>query len=290
VMDGISATKLLRSHQHLSKLPIIAMTAHALVEERQRCIDAGMNDHVSKPIDPNDLFETLLRWATPRSIVGQENVREPAVADDADALPAIPGVKVTEGLNRVAGNKQLYRNLLSQFVAKQADAAAQIAAALDSGDRKIAERIAHTVKGVAGNLGVTDVHAAAQDLEKAIRENLSSTARTLERFASQMHSHVALIREVLGKESALEPDEKSRTDFDADRAARAISHLRELIDASDGDALQVVPELVSAVRGVANPKDIEALGEAMNEFNFDVARARLNSIAQTCEQGGKEAI
>ena len=65
-MDGFTATKLLRSDPRLQKLPIIAMTAHALVEERQRCLDAGMNDHVSKPIDPDNLFSTLMRWAKPR--------------------------------------------------------------------------------------------------------------------------------------------------------------------------------------------------------------------------------
>jgi two-component system sensor histidine kinase/response regulator len=290
VMDGFSATKLLRSHRNLSKLPIIAMTAHALVEERQRCLDAGMNDHVSKPIDPNALFETLLRWATPKAGVGSNNAREPSAADKADELPAIPGVKIAEGLNRVAGNKKLYRDLLIQFASRQADAAAQIAAALNSEDYKIAERIAHTVKGVAGNLGITEVQAAAQDLEKAIRESPNSTVSTLERFGILMHSHVTSIRKALETELANKPAEESSTEFDADRAARAITRLRELLDASDGDALQIVPEVVKAVRGVANPKDLEALQEAMNDFDFDGARARLNSIAQSCEQSGKEAI
>ena len=85
-------------------------------------------------------------------------------------MPEIAGINVADGLNRVAGNRRLYRDLLGQFAAKQGDAAAQISAALESRDFKLAERIAHTVKGVAGNLAITEVQSAAQKLEKAIRE------------------------------------------------------------------------------------------------------------------------
>ncbi|MBV8833124.1 MAG: response regulator, partial [Acidobacteriaceae bacterium] len=167
-MDGFTATKLLRGNPRFAKLPIIAMTAHALVEERQRCLDAGMNDHVSKPIDPEALFSTLLRWAKPK-----HEPRAPSEAAGAKRgeteevlLPQLRGMNTADGLNRVAGNRRLYRQLLLQFAAKQADAASHIGAALEDGDSVLAERIAHTVKGVAGNLGITDVHRSAEKLEK----------------------------------------------------------------------------------------------------------------------------
>ena len=98
-------------------------------------------------------------------------------------LPEIAGVNLADGLNRVAGNRRLYRDLLGQFAAKQGDAAAQISAALESGDRQLAERIAHTVKGVAGNLGITGVQSAAQKLEKAIREGHDTVPALLDEFA-----------------------------------------------------------------------------------------------------------
>src|SRR5208282_3883914 len=105
----------------LQQLPIIAMTAHALVEEKQRCLEAGMNDHVSKPIEPDALFATLLRWAKP--IPGQAARAESRAAktpDDA-ILPEIDGVDVAGAFSRVAGNKRLYLDLLVQFAARQAD-------------------------------------------------------------------------------------------------------------------------------------------------------------------------
>ena len=115
-MDGLTATKLIRLQPQLQELPIIAMTAHALVEERQRCLEAGMNDHVSKPIDPDALFATLMRWTKPRqsqTTVGVED--KSAEAPNAVILPEIEGVDMAGGLNRVSGNKPLYRDLLVQF-------------------------------------------------------------------------------------------------------------------------------------------------------------------------------
>ena len=113
---------------------------------------------------------------------------------DEVALPPIAGVNVADGLNRVAGNRRLYRDLLSQFAAKQAAAATEVATALDNKDRQTAERIAHTVKGVAGNLGITEVQAAAQKLEKAIKEAQASVPELLDQFAIVLRVHVNAIR------------------------------------------------------------------------------------------------
>ena len=106
------------------------------MEERQRCLDAGMNDHVSKPIDPDNLFSTLMRWAKPRpKQQAVESQAAPVNAADEVILPEIAGINLADGLKRVAGNRRLYRDLLGQFAAKQSDAAAQISAALKSGDQ-----------------------------------------------------------------------------------------------------------------------------------------------------------
>src|SRR6202046_2267024 len=112
------------------------MTAHALVEERQRCLDAGMNDHVSKPIDPDRLLSTLLRWAKPRpeQAGGPPETLAREKAHHEVVLPEIAGINLADGLKRVAGNRRLYRDLLGQFAAKQGNAAAQISTALQQGD------------------------------------------------------------------------------------------------------------------------------------------------------------
>src|SRR5271169_2723916 len=125
-MDGFMATRLLRAQPRLQGLPIIAMTAHALAEEQQRCLEAGMNDHVSKPIDPAALFATMMRWAKPGPVqAGRADGRATTPAD-AVMLPEIAGVEMAGGLKRVAGNKRLYRDLLVQFAAKQSEVNSQI--------------------------------------------------------------------------------------------------------------------------------------------------------------------
>jgi CheY-like chemotaxis protein len=287
-MDGITATKLLRSDPRLNQIPIIAMTAHALVEERQRCIDAGMNDHVSKPIDPDALFSTLLRWAKPKPKPASEPLSastSQAVSVGADsALPQIAGVNVADGLNRVAGNRNLYVNLLSQFVSQQAGAATQIAAALDADDRKLAERIAHTIKGVAGNLGISDVQSAAQKLEKAIRESQESVPTLLDQFAITLRVHVNSISQALPGSA---PSHLTTKAFDRARAATAVSRLRALLEANDGDSQEAFQVLHEAVIGVVDPQHLDALGQTINNFEFEKALMELKEIAQLCERNGQ---
>jgi CheY-like chemotaxis protein len=285
-MDGITASKLLRNDDRLKNLPIIAMTAHAFVEEVKRCIDAGMNDHVSKPIDPDALFATLLRWAKPKSKAAEASQPEAPKTVAHTPMPQIAGVNVADGLNRVAGNRKLYLNLLFQFANQQADAATQIAAALDAGDRTLAERLAHTVKGVAGNLGITDVQTAAQKLEQAIRENQPDVPVWLDQFAITMRVHVNSIRHVLSDASPAEAAGGQPAPFNRERATAAVDRLQSLLEASDGDSQEAFEALQEAVVGVVDKPSLDALNESINNFDFEQALTKLHEIAELCRRNG----
>jgi HPt (histidine-containing phosphotransfer) domain-containing protein len=143
------------------------------MEEKQRCLAAGMNDHISKPIDPGNLFETVGRFYKPANPAGTPALvaanAAAAPAPKADDLPVIAGLDTNDGLTRVAGNRKLYLKLLRQFVEQQGPTVGEITAALASGDVALAERLAHTLKGVAGNIGAKSVQSAAGALEKHIR-------------------------------------------------------------------------------------------------------------------------
>ena len=266
------------------------MTAHALVEERQRCLDAGMNDHVSKPIDPDNLFATLLRWTKPRpkQAVESQAPLTNAKAPDEVALPEIAGVKVADGLNRVAGNRRLYRDLLGQFAAKQGDAAAQISTAIESGDLKLAERIAHTVKGVAGNLGITEVQSVAQRLEKALRDGEGTVAAVLDEFAGAMGAQVQAIEKALRDSASTRPETAQTSPFDGKAAAAAIGRLRSLLEASDGDAEESFRSLQDAVAGVVEKPYLDGLSASINDFDFDAALLKLDEIAKRCARNGDD--
>ncbi len=217
VMGGYEATVKIRSDARFAKLPIIAMTAHATIEEKQKCLNAGMNDHTSKPIDPGALFETVGRFykpltrslepgrgALPRVQADEVSLEAEARAPASGDIPTVEGLNFAEGLPRVPGNRKLYLKLLRQFSVQQAEASAQIGEQLKSGDRATAERTAHTVKGVAANLGVKAVQAAAGELEKALHEGAEAARlETLrQQFAAALTPFVERLRAALGDEPA----------------------------------------------------------------------------------------
>jgi PAS domain S-box-containing protein len=273
-MDGLTATRMLRQEPKFSDLPIIAMTAHALVEERERCLQAGMNDHITKPIDPDVLFSTLARWTKPRQVAS-----EPArtrVSTETEFLPAIEGIDIAGGLVRVAGNRRLYRSLLDQFAAKQADADIKIEEALAKGDREFAERIAHTLRGIAGNIGIVAVQEAAAKVEKAIRESDSSVDAYIAQLRTAVGPQVALIRDALPI-SVVSPEPAHA--FDRERAVSAVGRLLSLIEANDGDAADVIREVAAALTGKVDTAQLDALANSIEEFDFDAARIKLVQIA-----------
>jgi PAS domain S-box-containing protein len=285
-MDGFTATRLLRAQPQLQGLPVIAMTAHALVEERQRCLEAGMNDHVSKPIDPNALFVTLVRWAKPRQGQAASAEDRPAKLPNEVILPKIEGVDMAGGLKRVAGNKRLYRDLLVQFAAKQGEVNSQIYAALQSGDRKLAERIAHTVKGVTGNIGLGKVFTAAEKVERAIREADPVVPELLEEFARILNRQVQAIQQAIHDVAADGLEKEPSAEFDPQAASLAIAHLRALLETSDADAAEAFLALENILAGTVDKAWMGALGTAIGEFDFQGALLNLNEITKEYGAGG----
>jgi two-component system, sensor histidine kinase and response regulator len=281
-MDGYQATARLRSQPRFAALPIVAMTAHATIEERQRCVDAGMNDHVAKPIDPAALFDVLARYrdvrrAPPPPATGTPT--EPAAA----GLPRVDGLDTAQGLRRVAGNRKLYLSLLGQLVDGHAGAADQIRDSLGRGDRAVAERLAHTVKGTAGNLAAGPVQAAAGALEKAIRDGVE---------AARVESLRLQLGEALGRlSSSLRPwlAETAAAPVPVAAAAPPIdpAALKPLVerwarllaecDARTSDDLEREGNELRALFGAA--AGFDRFARLVTAYDFDGALAALRSAA-----------
>ncbi|MBY0241365.1 MAG: response regulator, partial [Burkholderiaceae bacterium] len=171
-MDGHEATRQLRLDHQFDGLPVIAMTAHALPDIRQRCLAEGMQDYLTKPIAPERLYAMLSRWLAPASLPqpGRDLPRTAVLrgASYAEAEVRIDGIDSARGLRHVAGNTQLYGQLLERFRLAQRGAADEIGAALARGELTQAGRCAHTLRGVAGSVGATAVEQAAQAVELAL--------------------------------------------------------------------------------------------------------------------------
>ncbi|MFC5497923.1 response regulator [Caenimonas terrae] len=174
VMDGLTSTREIRKIARLARLPILAMTANAMEHDRRRCIDAGMNDAVIKPIDPNALWAALVRWlpergAEPAPMPASAVAAPAAAAPGADGLPRVAGLDTELGLSRVLNKKDLYLTILRRFASGYGSLAAKIQAALATGDLATAERLAHSAKSVAANIGASGIEAHAAGLESALK-------------------------------------------------------------------------------------------------------------------------
>jgi signal transduction histidine kinase/DNA-binding response OmpR family regulator len=170
VMDGVTATRLIRKTPKLSKLPIIALTANVMVSEQNEFLDAGITDHIAKPIDPDRLVATLAKWVRPawptRSTPMNQAVQKSSAPE---LLPDLPKVNVSESVRRIGGNVTLYLSLLEKFRVDQRDFVTRFREALASDDRATAERLAHTLRGIAGTLGSETLQESAGILEKYIK-------------------------------------------------------------------------------------------------------------------------
>ncbi|HCY87421.1 MAG TPA: hypothetical protein DHV36_19970, partial [Desulfobacteraceae bacterium] len=180
VMDGYEATLTIRKEPRFDSLPIIAMSASAMTQDKEMAEQVGMNDHVAKPVNVKALFSVLLKWIPHRQRPLPESAgaetgpqsstdRGPVKAAPEVEIPDLPGIDVDAGLARTAGKKTLYMNMLGKFVTSFSDAVNEIDTALAGENPSEAQRIAHTVKGVSGTIGATDLQTVAASLESAIK-------------------------------------------------------------------------------------------------------------------------
>ncbi|WP_207259862.1 response regulator [Desulfovibrio sp. Huiquan2017] len=210
VMDGHEATRRIRSQARFKDLPIIAMTAHAMLADIEKSKEVGMNGHIAKPFDPDDLFAVLTKWL----VKGDEQAAASAApgrhpeppSGNADALPAMmDGIDVQLGLRRARGNEKLYRTLLLLLDEKYANAAELIGEQLAAGDIDAAVALAHSVKGTSGMLGAMGLFEAAGELEKALDQRETETAEQLAAFTVRLDEVVRSIGE-LKRAGGKEPD------------------------------------------------------------------------------------
>jgi len=281
VMDGYEATELIRKDNRFKDLPIIAMTAHAMVEETKKIMQVGMNDHITKPIDPEHMFSTMSRYYKPKT--GLQKTQIVTVRDSSGndlVIPSIKGVDVAGGLKRVAGNKKLYRDFLTKFIEGQEDVAARIIKSLEAGDRVLAERLAHTVKGVAGNIGAGGVHEVAAELELAIRSNEPEQLmkEVLQRFAGTVALLIENLRTALGGEKV-----KTRSKTAAVMNAGAINpvfiKLAKLLRANDPETVNYFEVIQNDLCAALPYGDYEKLKRLIMAYELDKALKELTLTA-----------
>ena len=285
VMDGFEATRQWLANADLARVPIIAMTANALHEDRDRVFAAGMRDFVAKPVDPAHLYATVARWvgarargssrpAGPRDAAPPRSDRRPHGVGDDGRDPDLPGIDITPALRHVGGNKSLLTRLLLRFRDSERDSVDRIERAIASGDRVAAVRAAHTLKGLAATLGAGRVARSAAEVEAALTTGSRHDA-PIERLRGALD---VVLRGLARIGPAPELEASAPAPAELDPATReALERASSLLATYDTEAI----ELLNALSGRV-PHALQALfGEARAcaaEFEFDDARARVDAM------------
>lgn len=289
VMDGLEATRLIRKMPHLASLPVIAMTANAMSEDKERCIAAGMNDHITKPIDPEQLFYALLKWIPPKNGTKlPQNIQEAFVKTNPSENVFnidIPGVDTQTGLKRVLGKKDFYLSILKKYTVNQKNTITEIKKALESEDYNTAERLTHTLKGVSGNIGAEAVQEKAALLESLFKEHAPE-----EKLKAVIEETDKLLKYVTeGIIKALPPDipGQQRSGRQAS-AAELLNLLQELKPYVEAHKPKKCAGLMNEYRKLIWPAELEndasRFDKLVSTYRFSEAAKILNSLLESLQR------
>ena len=270
VMDGLEATRAIRRAGH-AQVPVLAMTANAFGEDRQRCLDAGMNDHLPKPVDPAMLYAKLIQWLPWRGAPVQI---EPAPTPDIQVLlEQVPGLDVAYGLRNLRGRIPNYVRLLRKYADGHGEDARAIRETLDAGQMPDALRLAHSLKGVAGMIGMPGVQALAANLEAAIRdgEARSLIDNLIDQVAEAQAAVVAAIAKLPDGSPA--PAENAR---DPAEVAAALAQLEALLVEDNVAVVRTARDLAELVKAGLGP-DWARFDRELAAYDFPSALATLRT-------------
>ena len=282
VMDGYAATREIRAQAALRDLPIIAMTANAMAGDREKVLEAGMNDHIAKPLRVDDMFACMAKWIKPSALHHGEDTATPPHHAQVPGLPPLPGIDLHAGLATAQNNLALYRRLLGKFAAGQASFESDFTQAQRDTDASAATRCAHTLRGSAGNIGALGVAEAAAVLEQACAQKKSQ-----EILRPLLEATLAALKPVLaGLLNLAQPAEATSAQTSAaQRSAPSaevvalLNRLRKLLKSNDAEAGDLLDALVDRLNAEGNAlaRALAPVSRAIENIDFDAALQKLDA-------------
>lgn len=289
VMDGLEATAIIRSLPGWKSVPILAMTANAFEEDRRKCINAGMNDHLVKPMEPEALYKYLIKWL-PVTKIERENKavrkndqdknrgRHQSAAPEEQlrlkALRLVEGLNVEVGLRILGGDITVYLRLMEQFAQKCEEDAVRILKQAAAEDYQSLTQTAHSIKGVAGNLGAIKIQELVIELEQAIRERASK--EQLQKLANNFFIEIKKFVDAL-PEKGQSTEKSDKEEVDQACADRLLLQLEVLLENNDTETYDLF-EKSRALLLSAYGKSIVKMERQIHEFDYKDALITLKSI------------
>jgi polar amino acid transport system substrate-binding protein len=261
------------------------MTANATLEDRDRSLKAGMNEHIAKPIRPQILFEALLEWIPHGEREIPETMRTADSAGEQPELPELPGIDTVDGVERFGGNVKSYIKLLQKFSENQADAITVMTGALQSGDKESAVRHAHTLKGVSGSIGATGLQGLATKLESAIKDSADEQTNSL--LADTRTELGRVIKLIDGLTAKKTPE---GTADSKELPADLVPQLQDLLtrlEEYDSAAEDVLFEILDKVEGTPVYDMLTGIKKQVSQYDLEGAAEELQPIIEQIQAGDK---
>ncbi|WP_163835058.1 transporter substrate-binding domain-containing protein [Spartinivicinus ruber] len=279
-MDGFQATEKIRSMPQFDKLPIVAMTAHAMRRDREKCLAAGMNDHIAKPLNPDELSVMIAKWLKTKPIISNKRVSQPQL----EWPEQLSSIDLAAGLSRVMQNQPLYCKILRDFINQQPANLQSLAETLANQDWEQALYLAHTMKGVAGNIGANELQDSCLALEKLLKAEQFEQA---EQVFNQLKSHSQTLAEELSllpgviiaeEETATElqtavdtTESNCENDSTGAPSADELFQLKKMLSSGDTEVMAVWQKLMPHLTKTLDPTLLGQIGEKIDNFDFDEA-------------------
>ncbi len=275
VMDGYQATRKIRQQAKYSQLPIIAITASAMAGDKEKVLQAGMNDHVAKPINASQLFETMAKWITPAQpkalTLKKPQAQSPGLQQTNNTIAA--PIDVQKGLEISLGSTELYHDLLGRFLRNETDFANVFKQHLANNDHQTGKLAAHSLRGSAANIGANTLANIAKQLELACDKNFdqATTAPLLSAINNAMEEVKIHIQSMnLPNKASVE----THLDEDFDIASEC-AQLKELLANSDTEAIDQAQQLKAGLENAFSVEQTEPLFTALEQYDFDAALEHL---------------
>lgn len=277
VMDGVTATREIRKLSQFITLPIVAMTANVMQHDKDKCITAGMNDHIAKPIDPDELWEKMHYWLKSITTESDNKLSTSAQSVTETLLSTdIPGLDTRIGLQRMAGNDKLYLSMLNKFIHSQCASSELIFKALKANDTPTAELIAHTLKSTAGNIGAIKIQDIAIQLESAIssHEPEQNIDLMLNELSSELSALTHALRFSLPSENS---SDLAGLPIVREKTQQILIQLVNLLSDDDPEAVEFYSEFSVLFHQLLGDKHVD-IEQKIRNFDYEDALLILNPL------------